>query len=109
MKKLMVLLIALTTVSPAFAGKSDCTWDPPRQYDGAASLQFDLYVLPEAKLKKACDRVFNKYAMTPKSWYNGCADDGTNEVFILEGGRGCVTEEAILRHELGHLMGWRHD
>ena len=103
---LLIIVAILLATAIASAGKNDCTWEPPARYAGTSNLNFAMNIVPEAELKRACDGVFAKYGYTPLDRYNGCADRGTKEVFILESGRGCITEEAILSHELGHINGW---
>lgn len=112
----MKLLIALAAVSlisssPAFAGKTDATWNPPARFDHAYTGKLTVRYLPQKQVVTACEKLFAKYKVAAKSSFNqrGCSaitSKTSCTVIVIDKTYALATPKAVLRHEIGHCNGW---
>lgn len=111
-----VLVLAVLLPSMALAGKRDPEWNPPQAYDRAFSGTLRVHSVPVEDVAKTCQALYRHFgfqwswAASP-SWH-GCSSGkqfSSCDVVIPRGPIMRATPSAILRHEVGHCNGWRHD
>jgi hypothetical protein len=89
------------------------TWNPPARYDRPFDGTETIKRLPQSEVVEACRRLFADAGLDVKvtSTQKGCAvfkgKDGT--IIVIDKPFMGVTPEAAIRHERGHLNGWKQD
>jgi hypothetical protein len=89
------------------------TWNPPARYDKPFDGRETIKRLPQSEVVEACRRLFADAGLDVKvtSTQKGCAvfkgKDGT--IIVIDKPFMGVTPEAAIRHERGHLNGWKQD
>jgi hypothetical protein len=100
-----IVLLCLLLASPAIAGKTDTTWNPPTRFDHPYSGTMIIHRLPQAQIVKTCADVIGKRSMIQ----HGCSSlpkDNRCEIWIVEKTYMGASPESVLRHEIGHCNGW---
>ena len=109
---LAVIATALLSVVTCSYVRADeaCYWNPPPEHDGTYKGKYKVIAMEQDGLNLICRRVALKFREAPQMAYYGCTDIYLKvpTIWILKGGAGCYSENDILRHEIGHLTGWRH-
>lgn len=87
------------------------TWNPPKRYDRAFDGTEGIVRLPQKQVPDACRQLFKDAGLDIETTPNqrGCAVyKGKNGTIIAVDRpfRGS-TPEAVIRHERGHLNGWK--
>lgn len=100
----IVALVCLLMASPAIAGKTDSTWNPPARFDHAYSGKIRVYNLPQNQVAMECKKLIGW--ATPKM--HGCSQHNDTECIVITVDKTFMgaTPKAVLRHEIGHCNGW---
>lgn len=89
-----------------------CVWNPPAQYDREPRVPYTVIKASSETVDRICRTGLAGIGLKTGDDYRGCAlppvDGKTWRIYIVKGGYKCASEEAIIRHEKGHLNGWRH-
>lgn len=97
-------LVLLLLSSPAMAGKTDPTWNPPARFDHAFAGQVTIHRLPQMTIVDVCANLIGKRSFIQ----HGCSrlEGNLCTVWIVNKTYMDATPEAVLRHEIGHCNGW---
>lgn len=114
MRKLILALALLP--SAALAGKRDPEWNPPAAYDHQFVGELRIHAVPVEEVAKTCQALYRhfgyRWSWAASSSWHGCSSGkqfSSCDVVVPLGPIMRATPAAILRHEVGHCNGWRHD
>jgi hypothetical protein len=104
---------AILASSPTTHDDGSVTWNPPKKYDRPFDGTEAIRRLPQPEVVEACRKLFAdadlNIAVSPTQ--KGCAvykgRNGT--IIVIDKPFMGVTPEAAIRHERGHLNGWKQD
>jgi hypothetical protein len=106
--RVAVLMACLLMASPAMAGKTDPTWNPPKRFDHAYPGKLVVHRMPQTQIVNVCEKLLGKRSMIQ----HGCSVPPKNsrcEIWIVDKTYMGATPEAVIRHETGHCNGWPAD
>lgn len=103
-----VVVICFSMGTTASAGQSDPEWNPPKRFDHSYGGNLHLHRVPVEDVRKTCQAMADFYGYKSDNPNHGCAhmDKTFCEVVIPLGNVQKATPAAILRHEMGHCVGW---
>lgn len=106
-----IVLVCLLLASPAIAGKTDPTWNPPARFDHPYQGKLTVQRLPQKQVVSACAKLFAKYKVAAKSSLaqRGCSaitSKNSCTMIVIDKTYLKATPEAVIRHERGHCNGW---
>jgi hypothetical protein len=98
-----LLLVCLLLASPAWAGKTDATWNPPVRFDHPFTGKLTLYRLPQKEVVRICQNMPGASLQQ-----HGCSQLVGNRctVVIINKTFMGAAPASVLRHEIGHCNGW---